>query len=114
MIRILFQGDSITDAQRDKKHESDFGYMICDFDKKSKDVVSNGSKITFVNASILNGTKNEPTGVRYDTFLEGKFCICKNPCREGVFPPGEEQPALMPPVLQRWCQCLLPVRVGTT
>ena len=28
MKRFLFQGDSITDAQRDKKHESDFGYMI--------------------------------------------------------------------------------------
>lgn len=70
------------DFEYDGKNLSDFGYMICDFDKKSKDVVSNGSKITFVNASILNGTKNEPTGVRYDTFLEGKFCICKNPCRE--------------------------------
>ena len=70
------------DFEYDGKNLSDFGYMICDFDKKSKEVVSNGSKITFMTAKIYGGTKTEPTGIQYDTFLEGKFCICNNPCRE--------------------------------
>lgn len=70
------------DFEYDNLSLSSFGYMICDFDSKGKEVVSNGSQITFVNATISNGTKNEPTGIKYDSFLETTFSICKNPCRE--------------------------------
>ena len=69
------------DFEYDGINLSSFGYMICDFDKKGKQSVSAGSQITFMNAKINHGTKNEPTGVTYNTFLEGKFSICKNPCR---------------------------------
>lgn len=68
------------DFEYDGKNLSDFGFMICEFETKDKNVVSNGSKITFINAKTSNGTKYEPTGIQYDTFLEGKFSICKNPC----------------------------------
>lgn len=68
------------DFEYDGQNLSDFGFMICDFEKKGKTTVSNGSKITFVHAVVDNGTKYERTGVRYDTFLEAKFNICKNPC----------------------------------
>lgn len=68
------------DFEYDGLNLSNFGYMICDFDAKGKDVVSNGSEITFTYATVRNGTKHEPIGVKYDSFLEAKIYICKNPC----------------------------------
>lgn len=68
------------DFEYDGLNLSSFGYIICDFDKSGKKTISNGSEITFVNATTRNGAKWEPTGVTYGNFLETKFGICKNPC----------------------------------
>lgn len=68
------------DFEYDGINLSSFGYIICSFDKSGKKTISNGSEITFTNATIKGGTKWEPTGITYNKFLETEFDICKNPC----------------------------------
>lgn len=62
------------------KKLSDFGFVICSFDDKGLDTVSNGAVISFETVSTLNGTKHELIGTTYDECLETTIQICKNPC----------------------------------
>lgn len=68
------------DFEYDGVRLSDFGFIICDFDSKSVETISNGSKITFNTVSTLNGIKHELTSSEYEDCLEATFQICKNPC----------------------------------
>lgn len=62
------------------KNLSDFGFVICNFDDKGLDTVSNGSQISFNTISTLGGTKHELTSTTYEDCLETTIQICKNPC----------------------------------
>lgn len=64
---------------------SSFGYIICNFDAKGLETISNGSVITFNTISTLNGAKHELTSVLYDSCLEATFQICKNACESDDF-----------------------------
>lgn len=68
------------DFEYDGYRLSDFGYIICQFDSKSAETVSNGSQIKFNTTPILHGAKHLLTDTEYDECLETTFCICKNPC----------------------------------
>ena len=63
---------------------SDFGFIICKFDSKGVETVSNGSTITFNTVSTLNGMKHELTSSKYDKCLEATFQICKHSCADGI------------------------------
>lgn len=59
---------------------SDFGFVICSFDSKGLQTVSNGSQITFNKISTLSGAKHELTSVVYEDCLETTIQISKNSC----------------------------------
>lgn len=59
---------------------SDKGFMICYFDGKSMETVSNGSKITFNTVSTMYGSKFEMISSQYDEYLTTTFQICKRAC----------------------------------
>lgn len=67
----------------DNKKLSDFGFIICSFDDKGLDTVSNGAVISFNTVSTLNGAKHELTSCTYEDCLETTIQICKNPCVDG-------------------------------
>lgn len=68
------------DFEYDGLRLSDFGFMICSFDSKNSDTVSNGSQIKFNTSPILHGAKHLLTNSEYDECIETTFAICKNPC----------------------------------
>lgn len=68
----------------DGKKLSEFGMMICSFDSKGIETVSNGSTITFNTVSSQNGTKHESTSAVYEECLETTIQICKNSCSDGI------------------------------
>ena len=70
----------IYDFEYDGVLLSEMGYMLCKFDSKSSDTVSNGSELKFDNVSTLNGSKYDLVSYEYDGFLTGTLSICKNPC----------------------------------
>ena len=47
------------DFEYDGLNLSDFGFMICSFDSKGVETISNGSTITFNTVSMFNGNKSE-------------------------------------------------------
>mgnify|MGYP006992080973 CR=1 FL=1 len=63
---------------------SSFGMVICNFDSKGVNTVSNGSVITFNTASTFNGTNHHLTSVEYNDCLETTIQICKNYCSSDV------------------------------
>lgn len=60
---------------------SDLGYMVCSFDGKGLETVSNGSKLNFNTVRVHNGEKYELSNVEYDEYIELTFQICKHPCK---------------------------------
>lgn len=72
------------DFEYDGKKLSEFGMMICSFDSKGMETVSNGSTITFNTVSSQNGTKHELTSAVYEECLETTIQICKNSCSDGI------------------------------
>lgn len=68
------------DFEFDGLYLSDFGFVICNFDKGSGlETVSAGSKITFNTVSKNSGKKHSLTGTKYDECIESSFDICKDP-----------------------------------
>ena len=68
------------DFEYDGLNLSDFGFMICSFDSKGVETISNGSTITFNTVSMFNGNKKELTSIEYEDCLESTFQICKKVC----------------------------------
>lgn len=67
----------------DDKKLSEFGMIICNFDSKGINTVSNGSEITFNKAPTLNGSKHELVSTEYEDCLESSIQVCKNLCSGG-------------------------------
>jgi hypothetical protein len=72
------------DFEYDSKNLSDFGFVICNFDSKGLNTVSNGSTITFNTVSTHNGSKHELISTQYEDCLETTIQICKNYCSSDV------------------------------
>ena len=62
------------------KKLSDFGFVVCRFDSKGIDTVSNGAVVSFNSVPVNNGAKHEMISSTYDDCLECTIQICKNPC----------------------------------
>lgn len=56
------------------------GFMICSFDSKSIETVSNGAKISFNTVPTLGGSKHNLMGTTYEDCLETTIQICKCQC----------------------------------
>ena len=72
------------DFEYDGINLSDKGFIICSFDSKGIDTISNGSQITFNQISTLGGSKHELTSTEYEDCLEATIQICKHSCTSGV------------------------------
>ncbi len=68
------------DFEYDGVKLSDYGLMICSFDSKGLDTVSNGSKITFNKVSSMGGSKHDLISAVYDECLETTIQVCKYSC----------------------------------
>lgn len=68
------------DFEYDGVRLSDKGFVICNFDSKDVETISNGSQITFNTVSSMNGMKHELTSSGYEDYLTATFQICKNLC----------------------------------
>lgn len=62
----------------------DFNMMICQFDGKSLNTVSNGSKIAFNTISSSGGSKHNLVSTEYEECLETTIQICKNYCNSDI------------------------------
>lgn len=80
---------------------SDFDFIICQFDSKNSDTVSNGSHIKFNTSPILHGVKHLLTDTEYEECIETTFSICKNPCHTQS---GDVEPISVDEIskLMRW------------
>lgn len=69
------------DFEYDGKFLSDFGFIICEFDKSMGgfDAASAGSNLTFNTVQIDNGKYFSLQSVKYDECISATFGICKNP-----------------------------------
>lgn len=67
------------DFEYDGKRLSDFGYMICEFNSNSVDIIK-GAEINLNTVSNSCGTKNYLVNSKYNNVLEDTFQICKNTC----------------------------------
>ena len=63
---------------------SSFGYVICNFDSKGLNTVSNGSYITFNTVSALGGSMHSLVSTEYEDCLEATIQICKNYCSSDI------------------------------
>lgn len=72
------------DFEFDGKNLSDFNFVICQFDSKGLNTVSNGSKITFNRVSTFCGAKHHLTSTEYEDCLETTIQICKNYCSSDI------------------------------
>lgn len=69
------------DFEYDGQYLSDYGFIICDFNKASGfEIVNAGSKITFNTIARSRGKVQSLTGTKYGECVSAKFSICKNPC----------------------------------
>lgn len=59
---------------------SEKGFIICNFDSKGMETVSNGSTISFNTISTQGGSKHELVSAEYEDCLEATIQICKNTC----------------------------------
>ena len=59
---------------------SEKGFVICSFNSKGIETLSNGSVVTFNTVPTLNGSKYELTNVTYEDCLETTIQICKTTC----------------------------------
>ena len=71
----------VLDFQYDGLLLSDFGCMICNFDRGGRiETSSNGSQISFATTPILKGANFLLADTNYEECLTATFQICKNPC----------------------------------
>ena len=63
---------------------SSFGCILCSFDDKGVETVSDGCEITFNTVPTMYGSKHNLTSVQYDECLESTLQICKHSCNGGV------------------------------
>lgn len=63
---------------------SEKGFMICSFDSKGVETISNGSVISFNMVPTLNGFKHNLMSAVYEDCLETTIQICKYSCSEGI------------------------------
>lgn len=73
-----------TDFEYDNRKLSSFGMILCSFDDKGLNTISNGSEITFNTISTLNGNLHRLTSSSYEDCLTATFQICKNLCGGGT------------------------------
>lgn len=66
------------------KNLSDFGFILCSFDSKGLDTISDGCQITFNTVPVLGGTRHNLMSTTYEDCLEATFQICKHTCKSGV------------------------------
>lgn len=59
---------------------SEKGLIICSFDSKGMETVSNGAVISFNTLSTQGGLKHELVSAEYEDCLETTIQICKNTC----------------------------------
>lgn len=69
------------DFEYDGKRLSDFGFIICEFDKSGSgfEMISAGSNLSFNTVQIDNGKYFSLQSVKYDECISATFGICKNP-----------------------------------
>ena len=72
------------DFSYDNKNLSDFGMIICSFDEKGLETVSDGSVISFNTVPVLGGSKHKMTSTEYEDCLETTIQICKHSCTKGI------------------------------
>lgn len=72
------------DFEYDGRLLSSFGMIICSFDSKGMDTVSNGSQITFNTISSLGGTRHQLISTQYEDCLETTIQICKYSCTSDI------------------------------
>ena len=63
---------------------SDRGFMICSFDSKGLETISNGSQITFNTVPAFSGSKHNLTSTEYEDCLETTIQVCKRSCVKGI------------------------------
>ena len=68
------------DFEYDGIRLSDRGLIICNFDSKGLETISNGSEITFNTIGVQGGTKYNLTSTKYENCLETTIQICKTSC----------------------------------
>lgn len=68
------------DFEFDGRTLSSFNMVICNFDSKGINTVSNGSVITFNTVSTHGGSKHELTSTEYEDCLTTTIQICKDYC----------------------------------
>lgn len=70
---------NVIDFEYDSQNLSDYGFIVCSFDKSSgAEYKSAGSVITFNKVHRLNG-RYVSTGTQYNDCITTTFDICKNP-----------------------------------
>ncbi len=72
------------DFEFDNRKLSDFNMMICSFEDKGLETVSNGAIIAFNSVPTLGGSKHELMSVQYEDCLETTIQICKNYCGSDI------------------------------
>ena len=72
------------DFEYDNRNLSSYGFIICNFDSKGMNTVSNGSTITFNTISTFGGSKHNLTSTEYEDCLETTIQICKNYCSSDI------------------------------
>lgn len=72
------------DFEFDSRKLSDFDMMICSFDNKGLNTVSNGSQISFKTVPTLGGSKHELISAQYEECLGTTIQICKNYCNKDI------------------------------
>ncbi len=72
------------DFEFDGRCLREFGMVICNFDSKGLNTVSNGSVIKFNTVSTRGGSKHDLISTEYDECLETTIQICKNYCSSDV------------------------------
>jgi hypothetical protein len=72
------------DFMYDNRNLSEFGLIVCQFDPKGIDIISNGAKITFNTVPVFGGSKNHLTSTVYEDCLEATIQVCKHSCTGGV------------------------------
>lgn len=72
------------DFQYGEHSLSDFDMIICSFENKGLESISNGATVTFNAVPTLGGSKHELVSTQYDDCLETTIQICKSRCDADV------------------------------
>ena len=72
------------DFSYDNRNLSEFGCILCSFDEKGIETVSDGCEITFNTVPTMGGSKHNFTSTQYEDCLETTLQICKHSCNGGI------------------------------